>query len=384
MTQLPRLTERQRGFTLAELLVVIMIIAIIAAALLVAVAGARESARTARTKAVVANIHEFIMQRWDTYASRQIARRPVTPVDTINRPPQKQRLDFIREMMRMELPDRISDIEDDPFPAQNLTDDQIPPPALWRAYRRRVAQLAPSGRFSDGVNIWRNGGSQNNGPLFEQAECLYMILASIQDEGGSALDSFGTNEIGDVDGDGMPEILDAWGTPISWLRWAPGYGIQQGVPKAGAATPIQKGAFSRDNLNFDPDAIDYVKADPRWSAFDRSWRNIDPLNPPASPSPPSQPYNNPNANIFPFVLTPVVFSAGADQVYGIRLKDDGDPTDPTADFRYANSPPVRVNSSTFAMPNDPYARLPNSGALIGMRISNAWEDNLDNHFTLNE
>ena len=59
MTQ--ALTARRRsGFTIAELLVSIMIIAIIASALLVAVAGAREGARKSRTQAIVAKIHEFL------------------------------------------------------------------------------------------------------------------------------------------------------------------------------------------------------------------------------------------------------------------------------------------------------------------------------------
>ena len=50
-----------------------------------------------------------------------------------------------------------------------------------------------------------------------------MILASIRDGDITGLDFFTEGEIGDVDNDGMPEILDPWGVPIYFLRWAPGF-----------------------------------------------------------------------------------------------------------------------------------------------------------------
>ena len=50
--------------------------AIRSALVLVAVAGARESARKSRTQAIVAKIHEFLMQRWDSYLSRPVSPRP--------------------------------------------------------------------------------------------------------------------------------------------------------------------------------------------------------------------------------------------------------------------------------------------------------------------
>src|SRR5690606_16654245 len=34
---------------------------------------------------------------------------------------------------------------------------------------------------------------------------------------------FTASEIGDIDGDGLFEFVDAWERPISFLRWAPGF-----------------------------------------------------------------------------------------------------------------------------------------------------------------
>jgi hypothetical protein len=50
-----------------------------------------------------------------------------------------------------------------------------------------------------------------------------MIIASIRDLGTNGLDFLREDEIGDLDGDGMPEILDAWGRPIAFLRWPAGF-----------------------------------------------------------------------------------------------------------------------------------------------------------------
>ena len=45
-------------------------------------------------------------------------------------------------------------------------------------------------------------------------KCLYMIvsLGFVDELGGR--DLFNESSIGDTDGDGFPEFLDAWGTPI--------------------------------------------------------------------------------------------------------------------------------------------------------------------------
>ena len=58
------------------------------------------------------------------------------------------------------------------------------------------------------------------------------------DEDGSAIDRFSPGYIGDQDADGMLEIWDAWGTPIRFLRWAPGFqGIDREIDPSDPATP---------------------------------------------------------------------------------------------------------------------------------------------------
>jgi hypothetical protein len=113
-----------------------------------------------------------------------------------------------------------------------------------------------------------------------------------------ALDFFTPDEIGDTDGDGMKEILDGWGQPIEFLRWAPGF-----LPQNGAITTQDPSV---------PDPFDPLKVDPRW-----------------------------RTGATPFALRPLIFSAGPDRRYDIATQlvdSSGNP------FRYRTTSP----------PNDPY------------------------------
>jgi len=91
----------------------------------------------------------------------------------------------------------------------------------------------------------------------EGSECLYLILSSIRDGDKNVLDYCDASEIGDTDDDGQREILDGWGTPILFRRWAPGY-----ISENGAATT------QTSNSAEAPDPFDPAKADPWWRARD--------------------------------------------------------------------------------------------------------------------
>jgi len=45
-----------------------------------------------------------------------------------------------------------------------------------------------------------------------------------------AIESFRADEIGDVDQDQCPEILDGWGKPIGFIRWPTGYTLPPQIP----------------------------------------------------------------------------------------------------------------------------------------------------------
>jgi prepilin-type N-terminal cleavage/methylation domain-containing protein len=360
-----------RGFTLMELLIVITIIAILAGLVVSGLIGATNQARAARTRAQIMKIDTLIMERYEGYRTRAV-RVPHNPSAIVTA---GNRLSVLRELMRFELPDRKTDVTDD----SGLTPAQ-PTPSLTLSYRRLTLRAA--GSFSS----WSR---QHQG-----AECLYLILATMKDGDKSALDYFSPDEVGDVDGDGMKELLDGWGQPIEFLRWAPGYsehpgpdtewgfanvdddgnGVPNDIYEAGwpgsddikPLTLQTRIAFKHPtnlNIEYAPDPFDPLKIDSRWSS--------------ANP---------------PFALKPLIFSAGQDKVYDVTtvLEDPNPPSGPgPVDFRYSRTGfyPAPPDGSTRPA-NDPYFWPPlswtNQFPLGTPNDANAdgtiSTDNITNHF----
>jgi prepilin-type N-terminal cleavage/methylation domain-containing protein len=324
--------SRPTGFTLVELLIVITIISILAGMSMAALSGAAQEGKRMRARSQIAKLDQLISQKWNSYRYRQLPIRipaGVSPYDAA-----LIRLNAIRELMRMELPDRLSDITDGPrvlFAEMADADpnDGLPwdynmnlyngdardaaAPAVTRAYRRKITPLAAS-RLS-----------------YENAEALYLIVSEIRDGDKSALEFFMNSEIGDVDGDGMYEILDPWGEPIMFLRWAPGHSrvamtdeVKPGQPLFNFLTappaPVANISVSTVQVpagQVAPDPFDPLKIDPRWS--------------------------DPSFGFKPFLLRPLIVSGGPDKVIDL-YNDFGS--------HYA-LPPAPSPAST---PNDPYAR----------------------------
>ena len=283
-------TGMSRAFTLMELLIVMMIMTLLAGLALSALAGAMELAREQRTRVIITKIDQLIMDRYESYRTRAVPIR-VAP-GTSPRAAAELRLNALRELMRLELPDRISDlcvpneykelIEDsehdlDVIPTQVSVETYYlkSSPSLALSYKRR----ARTAMYAQGPNSPRPWTQEHQG-----AECLYLILSTIQDGDKNALDYFTDSEIGDTDDDGQKEILDAWGTPILFLRWAPGYTIENGA----ATTQTSNSAKA-------PDPFDPAKADPWWRARD------------------------PRVYLYPYALKPLLASAGRDRVLDVRV-----------------------------------------------------------------
>lgn len=141
----------------------------------------------------------------------------------------------------------------------------------------------------------------------ESSECLYLILATLQAMGQSAVDQIPRRNIGDTDGDGMPEILDPWGTPVRFLREPVGLR----VPGFGSWRPLEQGT----DLEYpsDPDPFDFLLADFRYNPAltNDDFKPIDPQTGAPVPDP------VPPVAFHPTFISPVIISAGSDGEFGI-------------------------------------------------------------------
>lgn len=299
------------GFTLVELLVAITILTLLAGLALIGLADVRETARVERTRTEIGRAHEMVMQRYETYRSRPVQLTDATTASNNGRTIALARLRALRELMRLELPDRVSDVVDPPRTITYNGNSLTVYSPLQASYQRRAASLL-------GASWATNWTTEAQG-----SECLYLILGSIELGERNGLDFFKASEIGDTDGDGMLEVLDPWGQPIHFVRWAPGLD-----------SPLQPTSVV--------DPFDPLKTDPR--------------------------YGDADATNDPFPLIPYIVSGGRDKAIDLVLDDS------TTPLRY----------STTAERNDPYVPL-TGGVYIGDPLPAAdggqdrWIDNVHNH-----
>ena len=449
--------DRRSGFTLVELLVVIAVIAILSSMLLVGLWGVAENARVSRTRSVIQRIDTYVRARWDAYMDRRIGVQMLGPLRLPRFPSEVEymrildptgsnaaairadrfraygrfvayvRLAAIREIQRMELPDRKADlmtprelgvgvpamlVPDPTDPRTNL----VPPvlrnqmtvvldsvPALWQTYRAKAQSLVQA-KFGSSAD-WRTTWT----PTHETAECLYLILSTMADDERSALEWFKESEIGDIDNDGMPEILDAWGTPITFIRWPSGFVKEYTAPPQHFLisflpySELMSGdqAWEEDGTTFDPHF--HQPSDPGASLLvSLDWQNAGGSDDPFDPLKVDlRWYDAPNArfgvetpfsgngtyhawNNDPYEVTPLIVSAGPDKQYDLAFSIFFPPWFAT------QLPAIGAQSDGALVPNDPYVtrryggRYVHPGSVVrpsptaNLR-SHAAGDNIHNH-----
>ena len=186
------------GFTLVELLVVLVIIGMLASMVSFAMFRSMQAAREAKTQALIAKLHNVIARHWDTFETGQI---PFKDDSSIDRTDPQTRLNAVREWMRYEMPDKSDDLTG--------TATQINKPLT-----SEIIVMA-------------------SGP--PDAQCLYQLVTLLADDDLDRINLFSENETKDlitVDsdgdgtldaGDGTPDyFIDGWGQPIRFIRWPAG------------------------------------------------------------------------------------------------------------------------------------------------------------------
>jgi type II secretory pathway pseudopilin PulG len=332
--------NRLAAFTLVEVLVVIAITGIIGSMLAVAIRGANRQAQGQRAESQIDRLNMLMLQIYEQETERM---PPVPPASATNFSPDQRALMGLmwkREWLRCALPDRREDIRIPNDPTSNhhppvriptatitgvnvdLEDAEIPPDftsnpsyspgghcsaAVFR-HQQYIAQAIGAAKgvtvndFDDLLNNTESDGEWT--AEHQSAECLYMILATRIVNGEPAIDSLRTSEIGDTDEDGMPEVLDAWGRPVGFMRWPAGYSLPlEWQPARQSSPPIQlptDSELAERKTQLGRDVLDVIFVDPRYHDLNLA---------------------NHQAND-PFPLFPMIISAGNDGVFDLYGLDN--------------------------------------------------------------
>lgn len=294
------------GFTLVELLMVIAIISILAGLFSIAYRGALQESNSQKTLSTITKISEVLNSRMEEYATYPIVLRqpsglaisssavPIPPSGTDAAESktlllERSRLLLLRQIIAMEMPDHPNDLKwSFGLVAREIHSGLLDSTSLDRIF---VQNRVPSRAARLASRLVRSGAPIPDWDLRNaNAELLFLIVEDSQLNGSSAIELFRTSEIGDTDGDGLSEFLDAFGNAIGWLRWPVGFeGIARFHPDMLDPTII---SLSR-GVSIESDPLDRMSADPGYY--------------PGAVS-------KPGPGAFPLVV-----SAGPDGEFGIRL-----------------------------------------------------------------
>lgn len=246
-------TLHRRGFTLVELLIVMSIIAVLSSMAIGIIGSAQEDAREAATRSRIGIVRKILEIELEDY---EVRRSPVSfqaiggmaeligdrgawvgssssdkSAFLLHAKNLKRMIvaDLIRAEMptgkegmlrQVRAPGQVNSAVNrlGRFPSDNL-----------RLYLRGVnltdgeINTAFRNRRTPAVRRWETFAGFDNTTetddlqrLADSAELLYDILSDIDYNGTRGIDAIGSQAIGDSDGDGVLEVVDAWGEPIGF------------------------------------------------------------------------------------------------------------------------------------------------------------------------
>jgi len=334
------------GFTLIELLTVIAIIGILGAISVSTVRAAIESARATQTRTTIAKVDSVLTSIYEKYQYRRVDVSDYgLPQNAVATDKAWARLQVMRDLLRCDLPRCESEVRTK-SQFNGGTSGYTP---LQESYLFAIRTIHDVKTAPTEVELKREFDDLN-------PELLYLILTNAAPECRS---TFSDRELADTDGDGLLEIVDGWGKPIRWLRWAPC------LPRSDRQ-PILRVDENGDTVlpSATDDGSDYYEEIYR----DRS--NADPFDPLSVLA--WRRENVSGATLRPgWFLVPYVYSAGSDGAYGIAP----DPYDKDRNDDIFNDVNVM---------NDPFTCLDKGsdywlGAPREIEGVNAYKDNIDNH-----
>ncbi len=212
-----RFNAKRGGFTIIELLVVLVIISILAALSVGVIGGMMESARRAATSATLSKIDGRIKSRLQTLGEIDLTQYEILAEGLGARSDRSvEKTVLARKILYKEaLPQSWNEFAER-FP--ETWDD------IYSEAQASLGNTVAGGPHPPGLP------STPESIAAESAEVLYYTLTrapipgqgrrkAITGFGQTDADEFSDDELKDTDGDGLLELVDAWETPLRFYRW---------------------------------------------------------------------------------------------------------------------------------------------------------------------
>jgi prepilin-type N-terminal cleavage/methylation domain-containing protein len=199
--------HRRDAFTLVELLIVISIIALLAAL----VAGATilyiGQQHENNTKDTIRKVYRELTSQWNQVISD--ARQDITagkvPGDVValaGNDTARANVIYIKLKLRQQFPMNYTEMLNPAF--NGIAPQEFPTPTEYSNALAKYPLVTPS-----------------NPPTPAESGACLLIALTTRSRGGKffSADHFTSQEIGDTNGDGAPELIDGWGNPLMFYRW---------------------------------------------------------------------------------------------------------------------------------------------------------------------
>jgi prepilin-type N-terminal cleavage/methylation domain-containing protein len=241
MKRLIHKMQARRAFTLLELLMVIAIIGILMSMSVVVMLGFKDSAEEEATSATVQKLARLVEQRVEAFdrafkgTRRQQAMIAMQNL-LIDPNQDNNRSDGVfgvyesaveilakKSLFRFEFPQSFADrlMLGDAGTIVTGLPDSIYIAILAPTIRTELGLPVTTALTDAAIVAEATTRFARHQAETESAECLYFQLFASGNYGASAVDGdrFTEREIQDTDGDGLPELIDAWGNPLRFYRW---------------------------------------------------------------------------------------------------------------------------------------------------------------------
>ncbi|WP_437191678.1 type II secretion system protein [Planctomicrobium sp. SH527] len=219
------------AFTLVEILVVIGLVALLATILMMAMAPALEGARISATKATITQLNRMLQDQVDGLLNSNEVDKEADRLAKMFRatngsvmPPAVAKTLAQMKLYRNRFPQRKEDLFGlDGVNRIETDNDQ------YKDDSDILKEMRTTGGGSWKADSWiqRNASPKlaANSDKAESSELLYVILSRGSVNSGSTalnVDQINPKHVGDTDGDGNLEFLDAWGNPLQFFNWPTG------------------------------------------------------------------------------------------------------------------------------------------------------------------